>query len=163
MNGNITFNEADTNLPVVTNRAEAEQLCGRLLTTIDTISAILEVETLAIRNMDLAKVSGLHGQKNEAAKTYLQDLKIVKANTIAIRGMAPQALDAIKQKHTEFRAVISENEQVLGTVREVSETLIRRTAERVSEASRPSTYSSGAKANPAASQPVAAVACDRSL
>ncbi|MBZ0216323.1 MAG: hypothetical protein K8F25_07220, partial [Fimbriimonadaceae bacterium] len=83
------------------------------------------------------------------------------ANAVEIGKLAPQSVDALRRKHQLLRVAIVENEQILSVVKDVSETLIRRTAERVANANQPKTYTSSAAG--ASSQMAAAVACDRKL
>ncbi|MBL4758811.1 MAG: hypothetical protein JKY32_14600 [Rhizobiales bacterium] len=150
-------------IPVIQTSAAAELLCGRLYKTLDSLRRILEKETGHLRKMELAEVGKIHDQKSTLSRDYLKDLKIFKANTAAIKQQSPSSVESLQRKHQDLRKAIAENERVLGTLREVSETLIRRTATRVGEASRPKTYNPAAKASSGIGAGIAAVACDRQL
>ncbi len=150
-------------IPVIQTSAAAELLCGRLYKTLDSLRSVLESETGHLRKIELPNVERIQVQKSTLTRDYLKDLKIFKANTKAIKQYSPTSVKALQRKHQDLRDAIAENERVLGTMREVSETLIRRTATRVGEASRPKTYSPAAKAGSGIGAGVAAVACDRQL
>jgi hypothetical protein len=152
-----------TGMPVISTPAAAEMLCGRLYKTLESLRQILQAETQHLKKMELSDVDKIHGKKSGLSRDYLNDLKIFKANVDTIREHSPSSLEALQRKHEALRAAIAENETVLGTIRDVSETLIRRTAERVGEASRPKTYARTAQAGSGVSKSVAAVAYDSQL
>lgn len=152
-----------TGMPVISTPAAAEMLCGRLYKTLEGLRQILEKETQHLNKMELSEVEEIHKTKSSLSRNYLNDLKIFRANVAAVREHSPTSLEALQRKHEALRAAIAENEKVLGTIRDVSETLIRRTAERVGEASRPKTYARTAQASSGVSNTVAAVACDYRL
>ncbi len=150
-------------IPVISTPAAAEMLCGRLYKTLESLRQILQDETRHLKKMELSDVEKIHDRKSNLSRDYLNDLKIFKANVDTIREHSPSSLDALQRKHQALRTAIVENEAVLGTIRDVSETLIRRTAERVGEASRPKTYARTAQAGSGVSSSIAAVAYDYQL
>jgi len=163
MTKTLTVDMDHTGMPVISTTAAAEMLCGRLYKTLENLRQILQQETLHLNKMELPEVEEIHKQKSNLSRDYHNDLKIFRANVVAIREHSPASLETLQRKHEKLREVIAENEKVLGTIREVSETLIRRTAERVSEASRPKTYARTAQAGSGVSNKIAAVACDYRL
>ncbi len=150
-------------MPVISTPAAAEMLCGRLYKTLESLRQILRNETQHLKKMELSEVEIIHEKKSSLSRDYLSDLKIFRANAAAIREHSPSSLEALQRKHEALRAAITENETVLGTIRDVSETLIRRTAERVGEASRPKTYARTAQTGSGVATSIAAVAYDYQL
>jgi hypothetical protein len=151
--------------PIVIQTAEAAHaFCQRLIDALDALKEALEGETRLLTNMEIDRVEEMYLYKTELARAYMGDIATFEANAASIGRLAPEMIDLLKDKHHAFREAIVANEYVLTTVKDVSEGLIRKAAEKVGAAERPTTYSSPGerRSKPDARRP-AAVALDRQL
>jgi len=150
-----------TNLVDITTPAEAERFCDQLNMTIDQLRDTIERETGYLKNVNIPEVETLQARKTALSRAYAQDLGIFATNASRISELMPSGLEALQQKQLHLREALMDNARILGAVKDVSESLIRRTAERVAGASQPKTYAPPAAGKTAPQ--TAAVACDRRL
>ena len=161
MTQQIPSNSVDPTVGVINTKATAELFCSQFHDTLQNLKNTIQSETLHLREMKIADVEFIQDRKSDLSRTYARDIKMFGANAVQIGRLAPTTVEVLRREHTALRAAIVENEQILGTVKSVSESLIRRTAERVANANHPKTYTAAATGNGIGQ--VAAVACDRKL
>ena len=145
----------------VLTKADADAFCGQFHETLTQLKDAIEIETACLRSMNIEQIGQLQDNKSVLSRTYARDIEAFNAQASEIGKLAPGNVDQLRKQHQLLRNAIVENEQILGVVKGVSETLIRRTAERVANANQPKTYT--ASASGPISPQAAAVACDRKL
>lgn len=146
--------------PPVATAEQAEALCTAIENAMEPLKSVVESETRHLKAMNIAEAELLQDNKKALAGAYMREISRYKAQASAIRALVPARIERLAQRHMAFRASILENERILDSLRAVSATLIRKTAERMGEQSGgPRTYSSSA-GGPAPARP-AAVAVNR--
>lgn len=139
---------------------DAELFCGRFYKTVETLRELIETETRALKEMNIAQAELLQDKKNTLAGQYMQELSQFKAQAASIVALAPERVAALRAHHEALRKSILDNEETLLSLKSVSTSLIRQTAERVAEATGgPRTYARDSRATSAPK--AAAVAYDR--
>jgi hypothetical protein len=139
-------------------RQEAEQLVGGLLNVMDALLATVERETELVRAGNLAEAAALQGRKTDLAGRYLATSTRLKGNAGLLSQSVPKTLEALRERHDLFRALLQINLAVLATAHAVSEGIIRGAAGEVARKAAPQTYGASGRAMsppPAAPQPVA--------
>jgi hypothetical protein len=140
------------------NAADAEKLLLDLIKVMDALLGTVEHETELVRAGRLREALDLEPTKTELARRYMADAARIKANAEFLSRNLPEALDALRQQHDTFHALLQINLTVLATAHAVSESIVRGVSEEVARQSAPQTYGkSGRPNNPGASsiQPVA--------
>ena len=141
----------------VASAADAEAICAAIEQLMEPLKAVVEAETRYLKAMDIAEAELLQDDKKDLAGAYIREITRYKALAAEVRRLAPGQVEKLARKHHAFRASILENERILESLREVSASLIRKTAERMGERSGgPRTYSRSAST--AAPSKAAAVA-----
>lgn len=147
-------------LPPVATAEQAEELCAAIERAMEPLKSLVEAETRHLKAMNIAEAELLQDDKKALAGAYMREITRYKAQAAAVRDLAPARIERLAQRHMAFRASILENERILDSLRSVSATLIRKTAERMGEQTGgPRTYSRSA-AGPGTAKP-AAVAVNR--
>ena len=130
--------KADT--PLIGSRDAAEALCDRLSATMDGLLAAIEEETRLVRAGKLMAATEVQPNKSELAKTYVADIAEFKNNAVALSRLAPTSIDALRDRHEEFRSMLKINLAVLATAREVSQDIIRTVSTKMSAGPGTTTY-----------------------
>jgi hypothetical protein len=132
--------------PPIQTTAEAENLVRHLLAAMDTLVATVELETRLVRAGKLKDAAALEATKAELGRTYAADTAQVKANLAVLKARVPALLDALRQQHDTFNALLQINLTVLATAHAVSEGLIRGAHSEVARKNAPQTYGSSGRA-----------------
>ena len=139
------------------SKAEVIALIAHLSGVMDELLAVIEKETQLVRAGRLSEASQLAQRKTELAAAYMTDATRLKANPGMIAQLAGSEVDALRQQHDLFHALLQINLTVLATAHAVSEGIMRGVHEEVTRKAVPQTYgASGRHAAPprSASQPL---------
>lgn len=124
--------------------AAAETFCAELYQTVERLQQVFDEETAHLKAMNIAEAEALQSEKSELAGAYVRHIAAFRAQTEAIRRLVPEALPFLAEANGKMRESLLANEHMLETLRSVSASLVRQTAERVAAKSGgPSTYSRG--------------------
>lgn len=141
---------------------EALAFCDGLDHTLDAITALIDRETAHLKAMEIAEAELLQVEKSELAARLNQEITFFKTHADSIRALTPEPVEALAVKHDRLRTSIRANEEILTTLRSVSESLIRKTAERMAaKTAGPRTYSR--EASPTTQPASTSIALDRRL
>lgn len=138
-------------------KAEAIALIAHLSAVMDELLAVIEKETQLVRAGKLSEASQLAQQKTTLAAAYMTDASRLKTNPGMIAQLAGGEVDALRQQHDLFHALLQINLTVLATAHAVSEGIMRGVHEEVTRKAVPQTYgASGQHTAPprSASQPL---------
>lgn len=138
----------------------AEAFCAELYQTVERLQKVFEEETAHLKAMNIAEAEALQREKAALAGSYVRKVNTFKVQAPAIRALVPEAVPFLAEANRKMRESLLANERTLETLRSVSASLVRKTAERMAEKSAgPTTYSRGGAAAPKSG--AAAVAVNR--
>ncbi|MHC5652865.1 flagellar protein FlgN [Stappia sp.] len=140
----------------------AEATCRRLEDAMSQLLAIIERETELVRLGKLDEAGQLQPDKAKLVSIYMRGMTHIRDQTIALGNLAPDAVDRLKRRHTEFQPVLRINLAVLATAREVADNLLRKVAQGAGATRAPTTYGPGGAA-PRPHDAVDGIAFNRSL
>jgi len=138
--------------------AEAQQVIGHLSDVMDALLGVVEQETKFVRAGRLSEVARLERKKSDLAHLYLADTARLQASGPYLAKTLPAVLDALRERHNTFRALLQLNLTVLATAHAVSEGIIRGVSEEITRKSAPQTYGASGRAStphPRHAQPMA--------
>lgn len=116
----------------------------------DMLRAIADVEDVVARETNLIKAGKvrdallLENEKAEKSGHYMRVMQTLKANAIAIARFVPAELDSLKQAHAHLNSLLALNQQVIATVKSISENLVRSVQQETTATQALSTYGPGA-------------------
>ncbi len=142
----------------IASAGEAERVIANLNTIMDRLVETVEEETARVRAGRLADAAELAEGKAELGRRYTVESERVTAARELIARSLPDALDALRKRHTTFQALLQTNLTVLATAHAVSEGIIRGVSGELARKRAPSTYGATGRANTPsakASQPLA--------
>ncbi len=142
----------------IASAGEAERVIANLNTIMDRLVETVEEETARVRAGRLADAAELAEGKAELGRRYAAESERVQAARELIARSLPDALDALRKRHTTFQALLQTNLTVLATAHAVSEGIIRGVSGELARKRAPSTYGATGRANTPsakASQPLA--------
>lgn len=142
----------------IASAGEAERVIANLNTIMDRLVETVEEETARVRAGRLADAAELAEGKAELGRRYAVESERVTAARELIARSLPDALDALRKRHTTFQALLQTNLTVLATAHAVSEGIIRGVSGELARKRAPSTYGATGRANTPsakASQPLA--------
>ncbi len=142
----------------IASAGEAERVIANLNTIMDRLVETVEEETARVRAGRLADAAELAEGKAELGRRYAAESERVQAARELIARSLPDALDALRKRHTTFQALLQTNLTVLATAHAVSEGIIRGVSGELARKRAPSTYGATGRANAPsakASQPLA--------
>ncbi|HEY4980585.1 MAG TPA: hypothetical protein VII24_01310 [Pseudolabrys sp.] len=142
----------------IASAGEAERVIANLNTIMDRLVETVEEETARVRAGRLADAAELAEGKAELGRRYAVESERVTAARELIARSLPDALDALRKRHTTFQALLQTNLTVLATAHAVSEGIIRGVSGELARKRAPSTYGATGRANAPsakASQPLA--------
>jgi hypothetical protein len=151
----VSARSADT---PIASAGEAERVIANLNTIMDRLVETVEEETARVRAGRLADAAELAEGKAELGRRYAVESERVTAARELIARSLPDALDALRKRHTTFQALLQTNLTVLATAHAVSEGIIRGVSGELARKRAPSTYGATGRANAPsakASQPLA--------
>jgi len=142
----------------ITTPTEAQQLIGHLSDVMDALLGMIEEETNLVRAGRLAEAAGLERKKADLASRYLADIARLQASGPYLAKTLPTVLDALRERHNTFRALLQLNLTVLATAHAVSEGIIRGVSEELTRKAAPQTYGASGRhsaPHPRHAQPMA--------
>jgi hypothetical protein len=151
----VSARSADT---PIASAGEAERVIANLNTIMDRLVETVEEETARVRAGRLADAAELAEGKAELGRRYAVESERVTAARELIARSLPDALDALRKRHTAFQVLLQTNLTVLATAHAVSEGIIRGVSGELARKRAPSTYGATGRTNAPsakASQPLA--------
>jgi len=124
----------------IPNAAEAEQVATRLLTVMDELAGIIEQESGLVRLGRLAQAAELAAAKADLTRRYFADAMRLQASRGSLERIMPEKIEALRQRHTAFRARLQINLTVLATAHAISEGIVRGVSGEMARKSAPQTY-----------------------
>ncbi|WP_342361524.1 hypothetical protein [Terrarubrum flagellatum] len=127
----------------VATAAEAETLLDEVIDALGGIEETLSEETGLMQAGRIRDALDLTDAKQARAGAYMRLLETVKANAIILARFAPDGVETLKVRHSEFALKLRLNQAVLATVKSVAETLVRGVQEEMSGNRQLSVYGPG--------------------
>jgi hypothetical protein len=125
----------------------------------DALIGLVQQETHLLRNGHLAAAAKLFTAKGELAQSYTLDTLRLRASRAKLsRLMSIEQLQALRQRHDSFRALLQTNLTVLATAHAVSEGIVRGVSCEMARKAAPQTYGASGRAvapHKTAAQPLA--------
>lgn len=109
----------------ISSPAEATLVAAHLNEVMDALLKIVEEETALVREGRLSEVSRLEPAKSALARDYIADTARLEASQQYLAQTLPNALETLRKRHDQFRALLQINLTVLATVHAVSEGIMR--------------------------------------
>lgn len=150
--------QAQPVLTPIASVGEAEQVISHLHGIMDSLLATVEEETVRVRAGRLRDAMELEPAKAELARQYTADTERLVSSKKFLSQQLPEKLEALRQRHDTFHALLKINMTVLATAHAVSEGIIRGVSGELARKRAPTTYGSSGRANaiaPTASEPLA--------
>jgi hypothetical protein len=147
----------------IASAGEAEHAIANLNKIMDRLIDIVEEETARLRAGRLRDADELDEAKVELARAYAAESERVKSAKDIIAKSLPEALDALRQRHDAFQALLQKNLTVLATAHAVSEGIIRGVSGELARKQAPSTYGASGRANAPSSKASPPLAISRTL
>jgi hypothetical protein len=138
--------------------AEADRAIANLNTIMDRLIETVEEETAHMRKGRLRDALALETQKRQLSQQYATESTRLRASQTTIAKALPQALEALRQRHAAFQALLQTNLTVVATAHAVSEGIIRGVSGELARRQTPSTYGATGRASapkPKTAQPLA--------
>lgn len=123
---------------------DAQHFVLEMNASIENMMKVLALETDLMKAGRIRDALALDREKNEISGQYLRFMQTLKENAIAIARFAPADVEALKKNHAHLTSLLALNQQVIATVKSVSENLVRGVQEEASAARSLSTYGPGA-------------------
>lgn len=144
-------------IQAIASKAEVVGLVAHLSGVMDELLVVIEKETELVRAGKLRDAAQLSQIKTDLAQAYMNDASRLKADPGMTAHLAGSEIDALRQRHDLFHALLQINLTVLATAHAVSEGIMRGVHDEVTRKSAPQTY--GASGRPdapprSASQPL---------
>jgi flagellar biosynthesis/type III secretory pathway chaperone len=157
--------EATTGAPprAVQTFAEAQHLVGHLIDVMDALLGIVDEETELVRAGRLRAAADLAQTKGDLTKLYVTDIMRLKASHAYYVSHAPDAIEDLRRRHDQFRALLQINLTVLATAHAVSEGIIRGVSEELTRKSAPETYGATGRPNAPSPSMVQPISLSRTL
>ena len=147
----------------IASAGEAERAIANLNKIMDRLIDTVEEETARYRAGRLRDAVELDEAKVELARAYAAESERVKSAKDIIAKALPDALDALRQRHDAFQALLQKNLTVLATAHAVSEGIIRGVSGELARKQAPSTYGASGRANAPSSKASPPLAISRTL
>lgn len=123
---------------------EARQFIAEMHGIMESLEDVIARETNLIKSGKVRDALSLEREKSDKSGQYLRFMQTMKANAILIARFAPAEIDSLKQAHGRLTSLLALNQQVLATVKSISENLVRGVQEETSATRALSTYGPGA-------------------
>ncbi|MGL4325239.1 MAG: hypothetical protein ACRCTD_14465 [Beijerinckiaceae bacterium] len=128
----------------ITSHDEARAFVREMLDSIAEIETVIALETDLMKAGRVRDALALHGEKSQKSGHYLRHMQTLKANAIVVARFVPGELEALKKAHAGFTGLLTLNQQVIATVKSVSENLVRNVQQETTATRALSTYGPGA-------------------
>lgn len=119
---------------------EAEALVRHLDQIMDALLELVAEETALVRAGKLTEAGGLEHRKSELSTLYVADAGRIRASQPFLDRAAPDLANRLRERHSEFRAVLQMNLTVLATAHAVSESIIRGVSTELQRKATPQAY-----------------------
>jgi hypothetical protein len=129
--------------PVITSKADAIELCERLLKNTADIISVLDRETELLRKVRSAEMEAIATRKTSLGAVLAHDMSLLKQNAQYISRIAPEQIAMLKEQNRRFSRSLEINHDALQAMKNISENLIRNIAEKASAVG-PEVYGSNA-------------------
>ena len=150
-------------IPPALNAADAEAASARFVEVMDALIAVVQQETALVRAGRLGLATQLAETKAELTRRYMAEAALLRAGGALLVRSMPDRLDALKQRHTEFRSLLQISLTVLATAHAVSEGIVRGVSSEMARKSVPQTYGASGRTNLPPRNRGPALAVSRSL
>jgi hypothetical protein len=147
----------------IASAGEAERAIEELNAIMDRLEQTVAEETARMRVGRLREALALDTTKAELARRFTAESERVRAARRLIANSLPQALDALRQRHTAFQSLLQKNLTVLATAHAVSEGIIRGVSGELARKRAPSTYGATGRPNGPSSKASQPLALSRTL
>ena len=137
-------------MKAITTPTEAERAIGELTLLVEKLSAIIEQETVLVREGKLRDAMALEATKSQLAGQLYVAGERIKAGAKAL-GSAPAQCKELAKVQDKFHALLQKNMVVLATAHAVSEGIMRRLSGDLARKASPQVY--GASGRTAAPNP----------
>src|SRR3954468_16897938 len=154
---------SNTTIQAIASKAEIVSLIAHLSGVMDQLLAIVEQETQLVRAGKLSEAGQLAQIKNDLAQAYMADAARLKADPGMTKHLAGGEIDALRQRHDLFHALLQINLTVLATAHAVSEGIMRGVSDELNRTQVPQTYGATGRANVARPKNRQPMALSRSL
>jgi hypothetical protein len=126
---------------VITSTEEAETLIVRYLNVMESLLSVLKQETELVRAGRLGAAAKLAETKADLTRLYIADTLALRASHPSLTRIMPAAkIEALRERHDTFRALLQINLTVLATAHAVSEGIVRGVSGELARKSAPQTY-----------------------
>ena len=112
-------------IPLVETKAEADDLITHLTETMQAMQSVIEAETRLVKAAKMREAMRLADEKTRVVHQYRTLVRALKVNGDALRRMAPERMERVRERHNAFRLAVTSNLKILHAAREVSENLVR--------------------------------------
>ena len=158
----MTAASAEAHAPIV-SVGEAERAIANLNKIMDRLMQTVEEETVRVRSGQLRATPELDNAKVELARLYTAETDRVKSAKAIVVQSLPETLEALRQRHDAFHALLQTNLTVLATAHAVSEGIIRGVSGELARKQAPSTYGATGRANAPSTKSSQPLAISRKL
>jgi len=156
------FEPMTTPAPVA-SKAEAEALTAHFIAVMDTLIATVQQETELVRAGRLGAAASLAKAKGDLTRLYIADALRLRASHARLAQVAPDTIEALRQRHDNFRTLLQINLTVLATAHAVSEGIVRGVSGEIARRSTPQTYGSTGRAHAPSRRAAPPLAVSRTL
>jgi hypothetical protein len=129
-----------TTVQPLTSRAETIALIAHLSGVMDELLKAIETETELVRAGNVIEASRLAAAKADLAQQYMADASRLKAYQDFVSQVAGSELEALRNRHDLFHALLQVNMTVLATAHAVSEGIMRGVHDELARKAAPQTY-----------------------
>ncbi|MGL4494477.1 MAG: hypothetical protein ACRCUX_01590 [Beijerinckiaceae bacterium] len=123
---------------------EARSFLHEMTVAIKDMQHVIERETGLMKAGQVRQALALHEEKSEKSGHYLRCMQTLKSNAIAIARLAPGEVETLRKMHAVFNDLLAFNQQVIATIKSVSENLVRTVQEETTATRALATYGPGA-------------------
>jgi hypothetical protein len=142
-----------------TTAQDAEALTAHFTTVMDALRDVLQQETDLVRSGRLGAAAKFQEPKADLTRLYIADASRLRASQSHLARVVPaEKLEALRQRHDSFRALLEINLTVLATAHSVSEGIVRGVSGEMARKATPQTYGASGRSvapPPGAAQPLA--------
>lgn len=142
---------------------QAEAFCQHVEKVMHELMNILQHETQAARQGNIAALHHSEEEKARLSQNYVQARSVIKKNGMALSRLAPIPIEKLRRFHNHFKNELQINLAVIATVKSISEEIIKEVAEAVSTKRRVTVYGANGTISKSTTRHDSAIAVDRSF
>jgi len=147
----------------IASEADATAVLVEIRELMGELCRIVEEETALVRAGRLVAAAKVAARKSELAGVFMAYAARVQASARLLARAAPQAFQALREEHEQFRAKLQINLTVLATARAVSEGILRGVSNELARRSTIRTYGATGQTKEPAKRTPPPIALSRSL